>query len=535
MTDISSIGFTSDENGVERDLLLSQLESIVSAGRLLTGADRDAFAFDIYKAKEHPIAVVRPATITELTDVVRASTTAGAAVIPRGGGASYTGGYRAEHAQAILLDLTDLKRIVEINETDAYVTVEAGITWSELKEVLELRGWRTPFEGPFSGLVATVGGAISQYAVSHGSGAHGISALSVLSMDIVLADGSLLRTGSAAVDRGPFQRYFGPDWTGLFTGDCGALGIKATITLSLMRIKPAFEAATFAFESFAKMHAGMRAAAQERLDDTNFAMDSKLSGGQLKRQGGMANAISMAIGVLRSSPSLTAGLSQLVRMAMAGERALKRAEYAVHYIVEGANAQEARARLHRLRQVVSPHGGEITNTVPVVVRGTPFARMFNLLGPQDERWVPVHGMLPHSRADAFHDSLEAMYERRAADMERLGVWAGGLFETVGTSTILYEIAIYWPDALSAYHEAAIAPKAWAKLKRYPENLEARHYVEDLRQEIFALYKQFGATHIQLGKTYPYAQVLEPKALALMRALKAELDPKGLMNPGVLGL
>ena len=87
-----------------------------------------------------------------------------------------------------------------------------------------------------SGFSPTVGGALSQGSVFLGSTRHGTSAESTLSLDVVLADGSLLQTGSASgVKRpSPFFRTYGPDLTGLFLGDAGALGIKARATLQLI-------------------------------------------------------------------------------------------------------------------------------------------------------------------------------------------------------------------------------------------------------------------------------------------------------------
>ncbi len=60
-------------------------------------------------------------------------------------------------------------------------------------------------------------------------------------------------------------------------------------------------------------------------------------------------------------------------------------------------------------------------------------------------------------------------------------------------------------------------------------------MDTLKRDITALYSQFGAVHFQLGKTYPYVDVIDPGTLDLVRAIKAAVDPDGLMNPGALGL
>ena len=55
-------------------------------------------------------------------------------------------------------------------------------------------------------------------------------------------------------------------------------------------------------------------------------------------------------------------------------------------------------------------------------------------------------------------------------------------------------------------------------------------MKDAIQDVFT---EFGAVHMQLGKAYPYMRGREPQSAALIRQIKAELDPKGLMNPGGL--
>jgi len=76
------------------------------------------------------------------------------------------------------------------------VTVEAGVTWAALYETLSRENLRTPFWGPFSGIAATIGGGMSHYAVNYGSGLYGVSAESLISMDVILGNGEMISTGS---------------------------------------------------------------------------------------------------------------------------------------------------------------------------------------------------------------------------------------------------------------------------------------------------------------------------------------------------
>jgi len=374
----------------------------------------------------------------------------------------------------------------------------------------------------------------SENALSHGSGAHGISAQSALSMDIITGDGSLLRTGSAVAGGSPFGRHFGPDLTGLFTGDCGFLGIKARVTLPLLRKLPAHRSISFSFPEFAAMHESMRRIGMERIEDSGFALDAALSQGQIARQDRAGATFGMALSILRSSPSLAAGLRQLTGAAFNARRDLSRSAYMTHYIVEGFSDAECRAKLHRLRELVQGLGREIAATVPAVVRGMPFAPLYNALGPSGERWVPLHGILPHSAVIGFHEALTRLYAGRAADMKRLGVWYGGMFSAVPPSGFLYEIALYWPDEITAYHRANVPADYLAGLPKYPANPEAREFVVRLKSDLIDLYAAHGAIHFQLGKAYPYASRLEPLPRALVTAVKAHLDPQGRLSPGALG-
>jgi len=110
-----------------------------------------------------------------------------------------------------------------------YVTCEAGVTWKQLYEALSETGLRTPFWGTLSGIHATVGGGASQNCAFWGSGRYGAGADSIVGLEVVLADGTVLNTGAAAqTNSDPFFRHYGPDLTGLFCGDTGAFGFKTS-------------------------------------------------------------------------------------------------------------------------------------------------------------------------------------------------------------------------------------------------------------------------------------------------------------------
>lgn len=487
------------------------------------------FAADVYRTGGAPLAIVRPETVAALQEAVRLCASAGVAMVPRGGGASYTDAYILPGGGHILIDTGALDTI-EIDERNAVVTAGAGVTWAALKTALEARGLRTPFWGPFSGLAATVGGSISQNTLSHGSTAHGISAQSVLSLDVVLASGELLTTSAARA-----MRFYGPDLTGLFTGDCGVFGIKTAVRMPLLPVLPHAETLSFAFDSFADYHAAARRAQMAKLDDSQFGLDIALSQGQIARQEGMGARIKIAAEVLRKAPDKLKGVAQILKMALAGENPMRAGQYMLHFIIEGFDPEDAAHKARHLRRVLAGIGREIPNTVPAFVRSLPFAPLHNILGPGGERWVPIHAVFAHDVAVPFDAAFKALVAERQAEMDRLGVWLGTMFSPVGPSGFLYEIALYWPDARSAYHETTLGAEHLAAQPVFAPSPEAHAFVDRLKNEFIALMQAHGSGHFQLGRAYPYQERLSDPAKALLRAVKAELDPQGLMNPGALGL
>jgi D-lactate dehydrogenase (cytochrome) len=264
-------------------------------------------------------------------------------------------------------------------------------------------------------------------------------------------------------------------------------------------------------------------------------MDAALAQGQMKRQARISKfATARTLASSAASPLAAAG--QLLRTAIAGKRQLSAAAYTTHFITEGLDRREAEIKARRLRSLLRAAGGtEIANTVPALVRATPFVPLFNTLGPDGERWVPLHGYLPHSRVSEFHAAATKFLAARSSAMQRLGVWCGGMFMTVGSTSFLYELAFYWPGAQTDYHRLAL-PKGYIDaLPQRPDDPETVAFIDQLKRDLIALYRQYDAVHFQLGKAYPYASGLSAETLGLVRAIKQALDPQDLMNPGALEL
>ena len=523
-------------NESESQGVIEKLAGAIGHDYVITdAADREFYAMDVYSSREMPLAIVQPGSLSDMVEISKLAAADGIAMVPRGGGASYTDAYLPDTPRSLLIDTSRMNRVLEINEEDMYVTVEPGISWAEMTEALTAKGLRTPFWGPFSGLKATVGGSMSQNSVSLGSGLYGISADSVLSFEVVLPGGKILRTGSNAREHGgPFFRWYGPDLTGLFTGDAGVLGLKARITLRLIKNPTHRMNCSFGFDTFDEMAAGAAAGAREGLASDNFGLDPKLQQGQLG-SADAAQKIEAAKAVFATSRNPVEGLWKLLKMAIAGERFLTAYPYSMHFSVEGYSRAEVANRLELIRKAVGGHGNEIANTIPTVLMANPFIPLYPILGPRGQRWVPMHGIMPFSKLTAFHARLDELYAEYAERMEKHKVEKAAMFTSISTHGFLYEPVFYWEDDRTVYHKRYLPQEYLDMLPEYPANPEGRALVAEMKNRILDVFAEFGATHMQLGKAYPYMRGREENAGGLLKVIKKQLDPDGLMNPGGLGL
>ncbi len=517
--------------------LLAELAALLGAHNVLTDeAERRFYSQDVYREGRLPLAVIRPGSADELAAALKAIARAGLAVVPRGGGMSYTDGYLPQREDSITVDLLRLDRILEINAEDGYVTVECGATWMSLNEALGPHGVRTPYWGPLSGQKATVGGALSQGSMFLGSGRYGPVADSVIGLDVALVDGTILRLGSHANAHGaPFFRQYGPDTMGIFLSDTGALGIKTRATFRLVRPQPESRHLSFQFATAAQLFAGIGAVARADVVSECFAFDPGLQGMRMKRAR-LADDVKTLGKVMKAAGGGLAGIKEGAKLVLAGRGFLDESQFSLHLSLDGRDAADADAKAAIARAAAASAGArEVENSVPKVMRANPFADVTSMLGPGGERWVPVHGVTAFSRATALFDSCEAVFARHAQEMRQLDIDHGYLIASVGLAGILLEPVLYWPEARLAFHERVLPPDYLAKLPTFPPNPAATEAVGRIRVALAENFTMQGAVSFQLGKFYPYQRGLEPGAAQLLRQLKAMVDPQGRMNPGSLGL
>jgi FAD/FMN-containing dehydrogenase len=479
--------------------------------------------------------VVAPASVEQLCGVVRAIHGSGFSIAPRGAGMSYTGGYVPVNSRTISLDMSRMNRILRVSRDDMTVTVEAGVTWKALGQALAAQGLRTPFWGPMSGLISTVGGGVSQLNAVLGAGHYGTSSESVVALSVVLADGRLLRTGARGRDgASPFYRHYGPDLTGLFCGDCGVFGIKAEITLRLMALPAHEDYASFSFATGTALMQAMAGIARAGLASETCGFDPGLTAVRLARAS-LTSDVKTLGAVISREKSFGRGLVSAAKVAMAGRNFVEERAYPLHVTCEGRSAGAVQSDMAEVRRITAAaEGAEIQNTIAKVIRAVPFPPLNSMVGPDGESWVPVHGVVSLSSApDALAD-IQELFTQMAEAHRLAGIKTGFLFTTLSTNAIIIEPVFYWPNGWRAIHAAAIEPAHLARLTQRPANPQATALVAESRKRVIAIFARYGAGHFQIGRTYPYRESRDAASIELLDAIKQCLDPDRILNPGVLG-
>lgn len=173
-----------------------------------------------------PLALVEARTIEHVQAALRIAHAHRVPVVPRGAGTGLSGGAMAGTGE-LVISTTAMTRILSIDEADQVAVVEPGILNGDLNRALAPLGLRWAPD-PASREISTVGGNIATNAGGLLCAKYGVTREAVRGLDVVLADGTLLRTGHRTV-----KGVTGLDLTALLIGSEGTLGIIVGATLAL--------------------------------------------------------------------------------------------------------------------------------------------------------------------------------------------------------------------------------------------------------------------------------------------------------------
>jgi glycolate oxidase len=207
--------------------MIEKLREILGPEKVLTALeDCIAYSYDGTFAQSLPDVVVLPESTEEVAAVVRIAAERRVPVVPRGM-ASGLAAASVPFGGGIALSLTRMNRILEMDEENRTVRVEAGVVTADLQAVVEQRGLFYPPD-PSSNRHSTIGGNIACNAGGPRCLKYGVTGDYVMGLTVVLPDGRVLETGGKAI-----KNVVGYDLTSLFVGSEGTLGV---ITEALLRL-----------------------------------------------------------------------------------------------------------------------------------------------------------------------------------------------------------------------------------------------------------------------------------------------------------
>jgi glycolate oxidase len=453
-----------------RVAFLAAVREALPGVRLLTDeADREPFRNDetAYLSAGLPLAVALPATTAEVSGLVRLAAEHRVPVVPRGAGTGLSGG-AAGIDGGLTIAFSRMNRVLEIDRDNLCVVVQPGMINAELKKAVAEEGlFYAP--DPASYEMCSIGGNLGTNAGGLCCVKYGQTRESVLGLEVVLADGSVIRTGSRNI-----KDVAGYALTHLFVGSQGTLGLITEATLRLRPTPPPrstmlafFPTLDAAGDAVARMTAeGLAPVTLELMDQATIAAVDDWHHLGLDRE-------AAAMLLVESDLPSAAAAEELERAVAACEAA------GATSTVQAADAQEAdwlrQARRLALRAL------ERQGTVRMEDVGVPRSQVPELLRAID-RIAIAHGIrcatFGHAGDGNLHPNF--IFDRDDPRAEEL---------TEAARADLYRAAIALGGTITAEHGIGMARRDF------------------------------------LG-----AQVGEG-ALAVMRSIKTALDPLGILNPG----
>jgi len=448
-----------------------------------------------------PDAVVYPRSTDEVLAVLAYASRKRIAVIPYGGGTSVVGGVNAERgpfATAIALDLSDMDRVIDINAVSATATVEAGIYGPALEKALQAKGF-TLGHAPTSFEFSTVGGWIANRGAGQGANRYGRADEWLISAKLATPRGLLGGGDFPATSAGPRLND-------LVIGSEGAFGV---ITEATLRIRPLPEVSDYRgylFRDFQSGTAAIRAAMQ---DGCGCAM-LRLSDAEETR-------------FQRAYARLSNGRGLAARV---GDRYLKMRGFARKpcLLIAGFEGDKQTATLARQRF------GDIAGRFGVLAVGRRAGEEWRknrfqapyLRDPMLDRGVGVDTI----ETAASWSKLDAVYDATRTALE------SAMHDTVpredARGIVLCHISHAYPTGASLYFTAIFPRRLESDLEQWNKIKTAATGAILDGGGTLTHHHGIGTEHLPwIGREKGQL------GLDLIAAIKASVDPEGILNPGKL--
>ncbi|MDT9595020.1 FAD-linked oxidase C-terminal domain-containing protein [Nocardioides zeae] len=416
-----------------------------------------------------PVAVVRAGSVDDVRRTLAWAHEHRVPVVPRGAGTGLAGGALADGA--LVLDLSGLDRILTIDPVEELAEVEPGVLTADLDAAAAAYGLMYAPD-PASAAISTIGGNIATNAGGMRCVKYGVTRDAVLGLEAVLADGRVVRTGRATA-----KGVVGYDLTGLLVGSEGTLGV---VTRATLRLRPRPAATATALATYPDVESAAAACA--------------------------------AVGAARLRPSLLELLDAATLGAVAEHTAspgLADVGAAVVAQTDGDDAAEATEAIERVAAVLAAGATTVERTADA-------ARADELLA-------------------ARRLALPAIEARAHALIEDICVPRSRLAEAVrGVERISAETGVAVFTFAHAGDGNLHPIVTWDR--SVPRDSGVPAAVEEAAGRIFALAVELGGTlsgehGIGTLKRAYLGLELSAEVRDVQRAVKAALDPRGVLNPG----
>jgi FAD/FMN-containing dehydrogenase len=450
------------------DDLISKLRVALGDRGVLAGDDARDAAAQTWSRLGVPLAILRPASTAEVSAVLKIAHAAGAAVVPWGGRTGLVDGAQAEGALA--LSLERMTAIEEIDVEASTLTVQAGCPLQTACEAVEARHLLLPLDLGSRGS-ATIGGTISTNAGGNRVLRYGMMRDMVLGLEAVLADGTVVTAMNGLI-----KNNAGYDIKQLFIGSEGTLGV---VTRAVLRLRPQALSQNVALLGVA------------RFDDL-----PRLLRHLERRLGGTLSAFEV----------MWKSFHDLVTTEPAKGRPLLSADYPYYVLVETLGADPA-LDAERLEAALAAAAELDLIADAVLARSETQAKAMWALRDdvaqvaRDGPILTFDVSLKISAMETYVAELEAALQTR---------WPGTrlvVFGHLGDGNLHLIVSLPDRDA-----RAAIEEIVYGLVRAQQGSISAEHGIGLQKRDY-------------LGWTR------NPAEIAVMRTLKAALDPKSILNPG----
>src|SRR6266481_626712 len=437
--------------------VIDELRRVVGKDHVVDSADDlRIFERDASIEGAMPDAVVLPARTQEVSDVMKVAARHRIPVVPRGAGTGLSGGAVTIHG-GIALQLSRMRRIVEIDPAARTAVVEPGVVNSDLQQAVARYGlFYAP--DPSSQKACTIGGNAAENSGGPHCLYYGVTTNHVLGMEVVLADGSVHWVSGDAPDR------IGLDLCGVLVGSEGTLCAITKVKVRLLRTPPSVATLLAAFPTIetasqavsAVIGSGIVPAALEMMDEVTVgAVEAHFRAGYPTDAG--AVLLVEVDGIQESTRELTNAIRDV--LAKNQGFGMREAQTAAERDLLWAGRKGAIGALGRIKPNYYLHDGVV-----------PRSRLPQVLSAVGE--IGEHYQLPV--ANVFHAGDGNLHPNILFDMRDGDV----LHQVEAAGEEMLRAVVELGGALSGEHGIGLEKNAYMPWVFSPDDLDAMHRVKD---------------------------------------------------------